>query len=98
MSFVERLRVTRQTITPSDPWTALLRNIRGQIGDDGVERVATDNAGGGKTAQTAHGKSWVDARSLKARHQSWPGARLCSNEKLIPAGIKRDDTIKPLNR
>jgi hypothetical protein len=41
-SFVERLRVTRQTITPSDPWTASLRNIRGQIGHDGVERIATD--------------------------------------------------------
>jgi hypothetical protein len=41
-SFVEHLRATRQTITPSDPWTALLRNIRGQIGHDGVERIATD--------------------------------------------------------
>ena len=41
-SFVERLRVMRQTITPSDPWTAPLRNIRGQIGHDGVERTATD--------------------------------------------------------
>jgi hypothetical protein len=41
-SFVERLRVTRQIIKPSDPWTAPLRNIRGQIGHDGVERIATD--------------------------------------------------------
>src|SRR5450759_4671128 len=40
-SFVERLRASR-TITPSDPWTAPLRNIRGQIGHDGVERIATD--------------------------------------------------------
>ena len=41
-SFVERLRVARQTMTPSDPWTAPLRNIRGQIGHDGLERISTD--------------------------------------------------------
>jgi hypothetical protein len=41
-SFVERLRDTRQTIKPSDSWTAPLRNVRGQIGHDGVERIATD--------------------------------------------------------
>jgi hypothetical protein len=41
-SFVERLRVTRQRITPSDPWTAPLQTIRGSIGHDGVERIATD--------------------------------------------------------
>jgi hypothetical protein len=42
-SFVERLRVNRQTIQPSDPWSALLQNnIRGQIGHDGLERIATD--------------------------------------------------------
>jgi hypothetical protein len=41
-SFVEHLRIRRQTITPSDPWTAPLRNVRGQIGHDGVERIATD--------------------------------------------------------
>src|SRR4029079_11755282 len=41
-SFVERLRASRQTIKPSDPWTTPLRNIRGQVGHDGVERVATD--------------------------------------------------------
>ena len=42
MSFVERLRDNRQTIKPSDPWTAPLRNIRGQIGHDGVARISTD--------------------------------------------------------
>ena len=42
MSFVERLRDARKTIKPSDPWTAPLRNVRGQIGHDRVERVATD--------------------------------------------------------
>ena len=43
LSFVERLRVARETLKPTDPWTAPLRNnIRGQIGHDGVERVATD--------------------------------------------------------
>jgi hypothetical protein len=42
-SFVERLRVTRQTITPADPWTALIHlRVRGDVGHDGVERVATD--------------------------------------------------------
>lgn len=41
-SFVERLRIMRETTAPSDPWTAPLRNIRGQIGHDGVERIATD--------------------------------------------------------
>lgn len=41
-SFVERLRVARKTMTPPDPWTVLLRNVRGQIGHDGVERIATD--------------------------------------------------------
>lgn len=41
-SFLERLRKARETTTPSDPWAALLRNVRGQIGHDGVERVATD--------------------------------------------------------
>jgi hypothetical protein len=41
LSFVERLRAIRP-IKPSDPWTASLRNIRGQIGHDGLERIATD--------------------------------------------------------
>jgi hypothetical protein len=29
-------------IKPSDAWTYALRKIRGQIGHDGVERIATD--------------------------------------------------------
>jgi hypothetical protein len=41
-SFVERLSDIRRTIKPSDPWTAPLRHLRGQIGHDGVERIATD--------------------------------------------------------
>ena len=41
-SFVERLRAARSRIKPPHPWTAPLRNIRGQIGYDGVERIATD--------------------------------------------------------
>ena len=41
-SFIERLRAARSNIKPSDPWTTPLRNIRGQIGHDGVERIATD--------------------------------------------------------
>jgi hypothetical protein len=43
-SFIERLRTARQNITPSDPWTAPLRNIRGQIGHDGLERISTEAA------------------------------------------------------
>ena len=42
MSFVERLRATRQAIKPPHPWTTPLRNIRGQVGHDGLERIATD--------------------------------------------------------
>jgi hypothetical protein len=41
-SFVEQLRIRRQTTTPSDPWTAPLRNVRGQIGHDGVARISTE--------------------------------------------------------
>ena len=41
-SFLERLRAARSNIKPSDPWTAPLRKIRGQVGHDGVERIATD--------------------------------------------------------
>ena len=40
-SFVERLSAARTT-KPSDPWTSALRNIQGQIGHDGVARIATD--------------------------------------------------------
>jgi hypothetical protein len=42
MSFVGRLRATRETIKPSDPWLMPLRSIRGSIGHDGLERIATD--------------------------------------------------------
>ena len=37
-----RLRAVRSNIKPSDPWTTPLRKIRGQIGHDRVERIATD--------------------------------------------------------
>jgi hypothetical protein len=40
--FIERLREARKTTKPSDPWTAPLRNLHGQIGHDGLERIATD--------------------------------------------------------
>jgi hypothetical protein len=42
MSFIERLRAARSNIKPPHLWTAPLRNIRGQIGYDGLERIATD--------------------------------------------------------
>jgi hypothetical protein len=41
-SFVEHLRVARQTLKPSDRWTGPLRNIRGQVGHDGLERISTE--------------------------------------------------------
>jgi len=41
MSFVAQLR-TIQPITPSHPWTASLRSIKGYKGMDGVERIPTD--------------------------------------------------------
>lgn len=43
LSFLERLKIAHRTIKPSDPWTAPLRNLRGSIGHDGVERVATNS-------------------------------------------------------
>src|SRR6266403_5739670 len=42
MSFIEHLQDARKTIKPSDPWTASLRSIRGQIGHDGVARISTE--------------------------------------------------------
>jgi hypothetical protein len=42
MSFIECLRAARSNIKPPHPWTTPLRNIRGHIGHDGVERIATD--------------------------------------------------------
>jgi hypothetical protein len=41
-SFVEHLRTTRQTVKPSDPWMASLRNIQGSLGSDGIERISTE--------------------------------------------------------
>ena len=41
LSFVERLRA-HKAIKPSDPWTAALRKIKGQLGHDGLERISTD--------------------------------------------------------
>jgi hypothetical protein len=42
MSFVERLLAARETTKPSDPWTAPLRNIRGDVGHDGLARISTE--------------------------------------------------------
>jgi hypothetical protein len=41
-SFVARLQGIRATIKPSDPWIEALRSIKGQIGYDGVEHIATE--------------------------------------------------------
>jgi hypothetical protein len=42
MSFVESLQNARQTTKPSDPWTTVLRDLRGFIGHDHVERISTE--------------------------------------------------------
>jgi hypothetical protein len=40
--FIARLRAIRSTIKPFDPWTDALRRVKGQIGTDGVSRIATE--------------------------------------------------------
>jgi hypothetical protein len=35
-------RLPAKVIKPSDPWMGLLRNIRGQVGFDRVDRIATE--------------------------------------------------------
>ena len=44
MSFIEQLRdcARRQQLKPPDPWTALLRGLRGRRGSDDVERISTE--------------------------------------------------------
>jgi hypothetical protein len=42
MSFMESLQNARQNIKPSDPWTTVLRDLRGSIGHDGLERISTE--------------------------------------------------------
>jgi hypothetical protein len=41
-AFLELLRAIRPTIKPFDPWVDALRTIKGQVGYDGVERIATE--------------------------------------------------------
>jgi len=43
MSFIERLREARNTITPSNPWLPLLSKVKGQRGIDGLERISTEH-------------------------------------------------------
>lgn len=43
MSFIERLREARNTITPSSPWLLVLRKVKGQRGVDGLERISTEH-------------------------------------------------------
>ena len=42
MSFVDRLRDNRETITPPDLWIVPLRTIGGEVGHDRLERISTD--------------------------------------------------------
>jgi hypothetical protein len=43
MSFLEKLKIaaTEATARDADPWRLPLERLRGQIGDDGVERLTT---------------------------------------------------------
>jgi hypothetical protein len=42
-SFVDRLRAARaEAKKSSDPWISALRNIRGQMGHDRIERISTE--------------------------------------------------------
>lgn len=42
VSFIESLRQAQAALTQnSDPWRLPLQRVRGQIGDDGVERITT---------------------------------------------------------
>jgi hypothetical protein len=43
-SFLARLRASREALEESDredPWVSHLRNLRGRVGADGIERIAT---------------------------------------------------------
>jgi hypothetical protein len=41
-SFLEKLRQEQaRTVSPSDLWRLRLERVRGQIGDDGIERITT---------------------------------------------------------
>ena len=41
-SFLERLREAQAELAnPADPWQARLKRLHGKVGDDGVERIAT---------------------------------------------------------
>jgi hypothetical protein len=44
MAFTEQLRVVRETkkAAAEHPWRAILSDIAGEVGHDGVERIATD--------------------------------------------------------
>jgi hypothetical protein len=41
-SFLARLRAARANIKPLDPWANTLRSVKGNVGTDGVSRIATE--------------------------------------------------------
>lgn len=42
VSWMERLREAQAEIeAPFDPWAVRLERVRGQVGDDGIERIST---------------------------------------------------------
>ena len=113
-SFVERLRATRETIKPSDPWTAPLRNIRGQVGHDGVERIATDAvfeqldlprlkrtpeaAKRLKLLMVELGWTPVRSRHVTSRGRAARVRGYARMKQSVQQEATEDDTIKPLNR
>jgi hypothetical protein len=44
MSWLDKLQEAKTEIaTPVDPWVLRLERVRGRIGDDGIERLTTQN-------------------------------------------------------
>jgi hypothetical protein len=114
MSFIEHLHSARQTANSSDPWAAPLRNLHGQIGHDGVERIATeavfeqlDIPPLKRTPEAAKrlkglmvmlGWTPVRSRHVTSRGRAARVRGYARMKKSFQQKASEDDTIKPLNR
>jgi hypothetical protein len=94
-AFLDRLRKSRKITNPPHPWTTVLRTIRGSVGHDGVERIATetifeklDIAPVRRTPEAAKrlrglmvelGWTPVRARAVTARGSTSPGPSLANS-------------------
>jgi hypothetical protein len=113
-AFLERLREARQIIKPSDPWTAPLRNIRGQVGHDGLERISTESAFEQldlprlrRTPEAAKrlkglmvmmGWTPVRSRHVNSRGRAARVRGYARVKQSVQQEATEDGTIKPLNR